>query len=159
MYRHSSGICVATYLKQPTRAATRKHAMCHPYLVLLQMGFAVPSMLPCPRCALTAPFHPYPVTPKRRRAVSFSVALSINGLTRRPGVTRHLVSVKPGLSSNPERVSDDPAIRQKGCVITPPSMPSNVPPKARKDGIWSGLFLPLPARRQILPARNDVETR
>src|SRR5271169_1976828 len=29
-----------------------------PYLVLLQVGFAVPLMLPPARCALTAPFHP-----------------------------------------------------------------------------------------------------
>ena len=30
-----------------------------PYLALLQVGFAVPRMLPPARCALTAPFHPY----------------------------------------------------------------------------------------------------
>ena len=30
-----------------------------PYLVLLQMGFAMPVLLPGRRCALTAPFHPY----------------------------------------------------------------------------------------------------
>ena len=30
-----------------------------PYLVLLQVGFAVPVVLPPLRCALTAPFHPY----------------------------------------------------------------------------------------------------
>src|SRR3569623_3624502 len=35
----------------------------HPYLVLLPVGFAVPSRLPGPRCALTAPFHPYPPSP------------------------------------------------------------------------------------------------
>ena len=29
-----------------------------PYLVLLPVGFAVPSPSPAPRCALTAPFHP-----------------------------------------------------------------------------------------------------
>src|SRR6478672_11131973 len=32
------------------------------YLVLLPVGFAVPAMSPPPRCALTAPFHPYPST-------------------------------------------------------------------------------------------------
>jgi len=31
-----------------------------PYSVLLPVGFAVPSLLPATRCALTAPFHPYP---------------------------------------------------------------------------------------------------
>jgi len=30
-----------------------------PYLVLLQVGFAMPTLLPESRCALTAPFHPY----------------------------------------------------------------------------------------------------
>ena len=29
-------------------------------LALLHAGFAVPRLLPCARCALTAPFHPYP---------------------------------------------------------------------------------------------------
>jgi hypothetical protein len=29
------------------------------YLVLLQVGFTVPQLLPVARCALTAPFHPY----------------------------------------------------------------------------------------------------
>ena len=31
---------------------------CHPYLVLLPVGFAMPFPLPGPRCALAAPFHP-----------------------------------------------------------------------------------------------------
>src|SRR5260370_3550882 len=31
---------------------------CHPYLVLLPVGFALPPPLPAARCALTAPFHP-----------------------------------------------------------------------------------------------------
>ena len=30
-----------------------------PYSVLLQVGFTLPTSLPMPRCALTAPFHPY----------------------------------------------------------------------------------------------------
>jgi hypothetical protein len=45
-----------------------------PYLVLLPVGFAVPVPLPVPRCALTAPFHPYRAL---RRGGLFSVALSI----------------------------------------------------------------------------------
>jgi len=32
---------------------------CRPYSVLLPVGFALPRPLPCARCALTAPFHPY----------------------------------------------------------------------------------------------------
>ena len=31
-----------------------------PYLVLLRAGFCLPPTLPPARCALTAPFHPYP---------------------------------------------------------------------------------------------------
>ena len=31
---------------------------CRPYSVLLPVGFTLPSPLPDPRCALTAPFHP-----------------------------------------------------------------------------------------------------
>jgi len=55
---HSSRRTVASTLKQPTRKQREpRHAL--PYLVLLQMGFAVPSVLPRPRWALTSPFHPY----------------------------------------------------------------------------------------------------
>src|SRR5688572_14666241 len=36
-----------------------------PYLVLLRAGFCLPFVLPRTRCALTAPFHPYP--PRARR--------------------------------------------------------------------------------------------
>ena len=34
-----------------------------PYLVLLRAGFCLPPVLPRARCALTAPFHPYPPPP------------------------------------------------------------------------------------------------
>jgi len=37
----------------------------HPYLVLLPVGFTLPVLLPVPRCALTAPFHPYSGEPER----------------------------------------------------------------------------------------------
>jgi hypothetical protein len=64
-----------------------------PYLVLLRMGFAVPSALPRPRCALTAPFHPCLCL----AAIGglFSVALSValgdgaNHRSLRPAVSRH----------------------------------------------------------------------
>ena len=62
------------------------------YLALLQVGFAVPSVLPRPRCALTAPFHPC----RRhcwRLGGLLSVALSVG--SRRPGVTWHLVHRSP----------------------------------------------------------------
>ena len=34
--------------------------MCRPYSILLPVGFAVPQALPPARCALAAPFRPYP---------------------------------------------------------------------------------------------------
>lgn len=90
MDSHSSGMCVAAHLKQPTREqcgphATRPKARTFLYLVLLQVGFTLPPLLPVARCALTAPFHPY----QRSKTPGgiFSVALSV-GL-RLPGVTWH----------------------------------------------------------------------
>ena len=49
---------------RPTRTTMRKRIFRHnpngrPYLVLLQVGFTLPPLLPAARCALTAPFHPY----------------------------------------------------------------------------------------------------
>jgi hypothetical protein len=105
---HSSGTAVAGRLKQPTRAADLETVLAlvkaprRPYSVLLLVGFAVPSALPRPRCALTAPFHPDP-----RLAAEgglLSVALSL-GLPP-PDVIRHRHSMEPGLSSpsrSPER--------------------------------------------------------
>jgi hypothetical protein len=52
---------------QPTRATGLEKPVFsyektrRPYLVLLPMGFALPSVLPRARCALTAPFHPDPM--------------------------------------------------------------------------------------------------
>jgi len=67
-----------------------------PYLALLQVGFAMPSLLPSPRCALTAPFHPY--RPSAAFTIKdlgglFSVALSVG--SRPPGVTWHLIRRSP----------------------------------------------------------------
>jgi hypothetical protein len=43
--------------------------MRRPYSVLLPVGFALPRLLPAPRCALTAPFHPYPGSSPGRSAL------------------------------------------------------------------------------------------
>ncbi len=61
---HSSGTALARSLVQPTRTTRLETGWalahpCRPYSVLLPVGFAVPSMLPWPRWALTPPFHPY----------------------------------------------------------------------------------------------------
>jgi len=57
-----------------------------PYLVLLRVGFTLPPLLPAARCALTAPFHPYPLAGRQTGGI-FSVALSVG--SRPPGVTWH----------------------------------------------------------------------
>ena len=101
---YSSGTAVASRLARPTRTASRKPLKCHPYLVLLPVGFTVPPPLPETRCALTAPFHPYS---DRSQSGLLSVALSLGSPP--PGVTWHRASVEPGLSSPPKR-SSHPAI-------------------------------------------------
>ena len=64
-----------------------------PYLVLLRVGFTLPPTLPPERCALAAPFHPYPGAeasmlasgsssarrPRGNRGGIFSVALAVCG--------------------------------------------------------------------------------
>ena len=99
---HSSRTRLAARLKQPTRTAARKHALLprrearRPYSVLLPVRFSVPCPSLGARCALTAPFHPCRRARKRAGGL-FSVALSLGSPP--PGVTRHRVSVEPGLSS------------------------------------------------------------
>jgi hypothetical protein len=74
---------------------------CRSYLVLLPVGFSLPSPLLATRCALTAPFHPCrPCNPRWDRmgsAVSF-LWHSPWGRPRRP-LTGTVLSVEPGLSS------------------------------------------------------------
>jgi len=79
--------------RQPRKPGKRR-----PYLVLLPVGFTLPPPLPAARCALTAPFHPYPRSRRTGGAGGLlSVALSLGSPP--PGVTRHRVYVEPGLSS------------------------------------------------------------
>ena len=79
------------------------------YLSLLAVGFALPSMSPSTRCALTAPFHPY--SPKASGI--FSVALSLG--SPRVGVTNHCA-----LSS-----SDFPPGQHAGRVLTGRNRPDS----------------------------------
>ena len=95
------GAPVAKRLLRPTRAARLETGLAvlrpprRPYSVLLPVGFAVPSLLPRTRCALTAPFHPY----LEIRGGLLSVALSLGSPP--PEVIRHRASKEPGLSSLP----------------------------------------------------------
>jgi hypothetical protein len=71
-----------------------------PYSVLLQAGLAMPALSPAQRCALTAPFHPYSGTSPERYILCGAFPQRAHRWTRRPGVTRRLVSMEPGLSSH-----------------------------------------------------------
>jgi len=62
---HSSRPAIARGLRRPTRWLRTGRPVTPPYLVLLRAGFCLPSELPRTRCALTAPFHPYPTSPLR----------------------------------------------------------------------------------------------
>jgi len=59
---HSSGMRVATHLKQPTRERCGPHLAgfptCSPIWPCSEWGFPCRGRLPAARCALTAPFHP-----------------------------------------------------------------------------------------------------
>src|SRR5436853_246368 len=79
-----------------------------PYLVLLRVGFAMPAKLLPPRCALTAPFHPYRKEPKNSLSGGiFSVALSVRPFRTCPAVSRHVALWRPDfppLSSGAKRL-------------------------------------------------------
>src|SRR3546814_1684867 len=86
-------------LKQPTRASRgetplplpRRTQARGPYSALLRVGFAMRTLLPGPRCALAAPFHPC-LCPLGAIGGILSVALSLGFApegARRAGVTRH----------------------------------------------------------------------
>jgi hypothetical protein len=93
---HSSRPGIAGGLERPTRRLRTGRPQTPPYLALLRAGFCLPHPLRAARCALTAPFHPYPSTwPERAlpraegltRGGIFSVPLSFE--LPRPGITRH----------------------------------------------------------------------
>jgi hypothetical protein len=76
------------WLEPPGRAGQARNANLAlglrfpPYLVLLRVGFTLPPALQPERCALTAPFHPYPGTEtepagRAQPAVSGSSATSL----------------------------------------------------------------------------------
>lgn len=63
---HSSSLAVASEIKRPTRRYSEAGRFIPLYLAFLPVGFAMPSMSPSKRWALTLslpapPFHPYPI--------------------------------------------------------------------------------------------------
>ena len=82
-----------------TRRQSGRAARFPPYLVLLRVGFTLPPPLPSERCALTAPFHPYPALVRAMGGI-FSVALAVlRPLRRNPGRYPAHCPAEFGLSS------------------------------------------------------------
>src|SRR5437899_6503670 len=73
--------------------------MASPYLVLLRAGFGLPPVLPRARCALTAPFHPYPPPPLRAtagQAPEKSAPTPLRETTQRPAPPKRAKHAKAG---------------------------------------------------------------
>ena len=72
-------ICLSSPYPEPACFRRRAASRCAvPYLALHPMGFSMPRRLRFERCALTAPFHPYPNRALRPDPGGiFSVALSV----------------------------------------------------------------------------------
>src|SRR5882672_3496380 len=101
----------ATYPDGGAKTCPGDRSPCRPYLVLLPVGFTLPLPLPGARCALTAPFHPCRAgaLASARHGGLLSVALSLGSPP--PAVSRHRVSVEPGLSSPDANIeSGHPAV-------------------------------------------------
>ena len=92
---HSSGTAVTSDLKRPTRRHRGpRHGL--PIWSCSEWGLPCHSVLPPARCALTAPFHPYP----NLWGGIFSVALSVG--SRPPGVTWHPALWSPDFPPSPK---------------------------------------------------------
>jgi len=107
---HSSGICVTTYLKQPTRTRCGSHQWV-PIWSCSERGLPCHGLLPAARCALTAPFHPYrfwfALTLKAIRHLErrrFAFCCTFRRLTP-PRRYLALYPMEPGLSSPMHRTT------------------------------------------------------
>lgn len=126
-----------------------------PYSALLPVGFAVPPPLLEARWALTPPFHPCRLGRDRSGGL-FSVALSLS--LRPPVISRHRISVEPGLSSRTaisRGASGRPAIRYRGLVAPQPRPGSSLsfPPGRRRS---AGRGWRRPPAHPRAPAANGV---
>jgi hypothetical protein len=100
-----------------TRSHSGRAAKFPPYLVLLRVGFTMPPPLPPERCALTAPFHPYPTLARAEGGI-FSVALAVSRPLRRdPGRYPAHCPAEFGLSSPAHAQAHAAAAVQHVCML------------------------------------------
>ncbi len=124
---HSSRPAVTDRLQQPTRrfrdstlrlGAPGRRAPIAPkratglpaYLVLLRVGFTMRLLLPANRCALTAPFHPYPCL--------LALAWAVSSLLHWPS-TRLQASLPDVIRHTALRSSDFPPPANAACATEP----------------------------------------
>ncbi len=158
---HSSANRVATAVKLPTRASralaslrrypgprSRTCPARGPYLALLRVGLAVPSLSPSPRWALTPPFHRYPASGAvsslwrfpwgcPRRALPGTLA------NESPDFPRPLPGPRP--SSPPRGGQLGPALRSVNCKAAQTRCKGEVRLAQRSPGPWPE---PQPERRE-----------
>jgi hypothetical protein len=137
MYGHSSGALIAECFAQPTRAACRKKpwAEAHATPIRSCSRWGLPGRNCCqPRGALLP--HLFTLARCLRIKRFVSVALSLGSPP--PGVTRHRISVEPGLSSlAPFRaLQERPSSR-----LTGSPMPPRPPGQQKPIDIWQSFTI------------------
>ena len=125
-----------------------------PYLVLLHAGFGLPRLSPAARCALTAPFHPYPSTRIQRLAApnTRSGRYVFCATVRRvapPGCYPAHCPVEFGLSS-PRGTSSAVAFQRRRMVTASSDRPAHCSPNR-----LSGRRARRPISRRV-PAKSGI---
>src|SRR5690606_23309528 len=121
---------------------------CFPIWPCSRWGLPCRRVLPPTRCALTAPFHPYP-----RRGGLLSVALSVG--SRPPGVTWHLVRRSPAFPPYLPRQLQRLPGRLRAGGYTPAELDGDIVGlAAARAGDLRGQRRRL-ARRQLLREQRD----
>ncbi len=78
-----------------------------PYLALLHAGFSMPDELLRPRCALTAPFHPYPSAEALGRYLFCCTFRSMRLEAQPPAVNRRVALRRPDFPPSGTRPPSD----------------------------------------------------
>ena len=130
---HSSRPVITDRLKRPTRkfGVSEQRRILNmaspssflPYLVLLRVGFAMRRALLRDRCALTAPFHPYPAQSQARglRLLCLRVRLKADRLAIRSLMCRAVYFLwhfpSSHFSAAPKRATEAPSRTLSGTLL------------------------------------------